>query len=116
MRRIPAVVMLAGLAAAASAGAEGVRCPATRDVWLSAMGKEADYNMGAARSMKLKVWQEFALVDFDVSALAGKRPTEAGSRARAHATPTTPAGTARPSMNRPIRRRTGAGPGQRRGT
>jgi len=77
MRRIPAVVMLAGLAAAASAGAEGVRCPATRDVWLSAMGKEADYNMGAARSMKLKVWQEFALVDFDVSALAGKRPTEA---------------------------------------
>jgi len=36
------------------------------------MGREADCNMGAARTIKLKVWQEFGIVDFDVSALKGK--------------------------------------------
>ena len=79
MKRTTTVLTLVALlaAAAAHAPAETVTCKASRDVWLSAMGVEADYNMGAARTMKLKVWQEFALVDFDVSALKGKTITAA---------------------------------------
>ena len=48
-----------------------VRCDATRDVWLSAMDGETDFNMGGASTLKLKLWQEFALVDFDVDAVRG---------------------------------------------
>jgi len=54
-----------------------VRCLPTRDVWLSGVGAECDYNMGAAQTIKLKVLQEFGLVDFDVQALAGKTITGA---------------------------------------
>ncbi len=50
---------------------EIVRCPAVRDVWLSAMDGETDFNMGGSRTLKLKLWQEFALVDFDVSRILG---------------------------------------------
>ena len=54
------------LAWTAVASAETVTCKATRDVWLSAANKmETGCNMGAARTLKLKVWQEFAIVDFD---------------------------------------------------
>jgi len=49
-----------------------VRCEATRDVWLSAVEEERNFNMGAATKIKLKVWQEFGLVDFDVTQLQGK--------------------------------------------
>jgi len=55
-----------------------VRCPATRDVWLSnAIEKEKSCNMGAAPRIKLKIWQEFGIVDFDVSALKGRVIKEA---------------------------------------
>ena len=77
MKRTLTILTLMALLATSVAAAETVRCQASRDVWLSAMGKEADCNMGAARSIKLKVWQEFGLVDFDVSALKGKNITEA---------------------------------------
>ena len=69
-RAIVCLTLLALLAGAAPA--ETIKCKATRDVWLSAMGEEADYNMGASPQIKLKVWQEFGLADFDVSALKGK--------------------------------------------
>ena len=78
MRRIVIVTLVTALAFAAAGRAETVRCKATRDVWLSAANrKEMSCNMGAARTIKLKVWQEFGLVDFDVSALRHKRITEA---------------------------------------
>ncbi|MHC4715818.1 MAG: hypothetical protein ACYS5V_02510, partial [Planctomycetota bacterium] len=73
MKRATLIAVSLVLACVAAAGAETVTCKATRDVWLSAMGREADYNMGAARTIKLKIWQEFGMVDFDVSALKGKR-------------------------------------------
>ena len=54
-----------------------VRCRATKDVWLSAVDAEQSYNMGAAQTIKLKVLQEFGLVDFAVQGLAGKTITAA---------------------------------------
>jgi len=53
---------------------EPIKCPVSRDVWLSAANSsESDSNGGKAPRMKLKVWQEFGLIDFDVSALKGKK-------------------------------------------
>jgi lysophospholipase L1-like esterase len=52
--------------------AAAVKCPVTRDAWVSAHPKETDFNMGAASTIKLKVVQEFGLLDFDVAALKGK--------------------------------------------
>ena len=54
-----------------------VRRPANKDVWLSSVGAERDYNMGAATRIKLKIYQEFGIIDFDVSPLAGKTITSA---------------------------------------
>ncbi|MCW8129889.1 MAG: DNRLRE domain-containing protein [Planctomycetota bacterium] len=57
--------------------AETVKCPATADVWMSSTGKECDANMGKAPKLKLKGYQEYALIDFDVSALKGKKIAKA---------------------------------------
>lgn len=63
-----------GVGAAGALQAEEIKVPVSRDVWLSAAdAKESDCNMGAAPKMKLKVWQEFAIVDFDMAALKGKK-------------------------------------------
>lgn len=52
---------------------EPVTCPAKADVWLSsAVAAEKDGNGGKAERMKLKIYQEFGILDFDVSALKGK--------------------------------------------
>ncbi|MCY3022526.1 MAG: hypothetical protein NTW87_26390 [Planctomycetota bacterium] len=60
---------------------ETVQCPAKADVWLSAANRdESDTNGGKAPRIKLKVWQEFGLVDFDVSALKGKKIESAALR------------------------------------
>ncbi|MCD6364726.1 MAG: hypothetical protein J7M14_02505, partial [Planctomycetes bacterium] len=77
MKRLIALIPLAGLAASAAAEMQTVKCPATRDTGLSAYGSERNSNTGAADRFKLKIWQEFALVDFDVSALKGKRISSA---------------------------------------
>ena len=61
-----------GVATVLHTTAETVRCPARRDVWLSSYSKEQDCNMGAAPKLKLKIHQEFALLDFDVTALRGR--------------------------------------------
>ena len=91
------VVCLAAGGAEAPGGApvasgDVVLCPATRDVWISAVDGEQRYNMGAARRLKLKQWQELALIDFDVSALAG-------ARVRRAALVVTPVGRARLGLN-----------------
>lgn len=57
--------------------AETIKCPTSRDVWISTQGKAADYNMGAASTIKMKFIQEFAIVDFDVKVLKGKSVKEA---------------------------------------
>jgi hypothetical protein len=69
-----APLMLAALSAFHLAAGETIKCPDTRDVWISAADrKESDTNGGKAPRMKLKVWQEYGLLDFDVSALKGKK-------------------------------------------
>ncbi len=52
--------------------AQTVKCPASRDVWVSAHSRERDYNMGQAPKLKLKINQEFGIIDFDVSKLRGR--------------------------------------------
>src|SRR5262245_52678039 len=59
----------------ASLHAETVQCPCVKDTWISSVGKEADTNMGKAPEIKLKGYQEYGLLDFDVSALKGKKIT-----------------------------------------
>lgn len=56
---------------------ETVQCQATRDVWLSTYKEEKEYNMGASPKIKLKGYDEFAILDFDVSKLKGKTISEA---------------------------------------
>ena len=63
----------AGAAASAAQAGESIKCPVTRDAWLSAHPGEVHHNGGKAGHIKLKTWQEFGLLDFDVSALKGKR-------------------------------------------
>src|SRR5687767_4670851 len=73
-RLLTVLVALFTFAPQLSLHAETVRCPVTRDVWLSLGSRqEMDTNSGKSPKIKLKVLQEFGLLDFDVSALAGKR-------------------------------------------
>src|SRR5690349_23978735 len=53
---------------------DAIKCPDIRDTWLSAANNaECEMSGGKAPRIKLKVWQEFGLLDIDVSALKGKR-------------------------------------------
>ncbi|MFQ6048918.1 MAG: glycoside hydrolase domain-containing protein, partial [Phycisphaerae bacterium] len=62
------------LVSVAMARAEWVELPASRDVWLSgAIASETDTNMGKTDRLKLKVWQELAIVDFDVAAAKSRQ-------------------------------------------
>lgn len=75
---LPALVLAAVVFGNARASAEDVKCPVTRDAWLSAANQEeSKTNGGASPRIKLKQWQEFGLFDFDVSALKGKRIAKA---------------------------------------
>ena len=49
-----------------------LRFPITRDLWVSAVGGEANGNNGGAPRLKLKSIQEMSLLDFDAVALRGK--------------------------------------------
>ena len=56
------------------AHAEEIKCPDIKDVWLSGANREeSDSNGGKAPRIKLKFYQEFGLLDFDVSKLKGKK-------------------------------------------
>ncbi|MBE7464560.1 MAG: hypothetical protein HS116_13875 [Planctomycetes bacterium] len=72
-------VLLFALSCAGTALQAGeVKCAASRDVWLSAANKsESDTSGGKTERIKLKVWQEFGLLDFDVAALKGKKIAKA---------------------------------------
>lgn len=48
-----------------------IRLGVTRDTWFSAVGKEADCNLGGAAQLKLKSIQEMSLVDLDPAPLRG---------------------------------------------
>lgn len=61
-------LMLATLAL----GPETTRLDATRDLWLSAVGSEAEGNNGGSPKLKLKSIQEFFLIDFDMARLRGR--------------------------------------------
>ncbi len=50
---------------------ESLRLPITRDTWFSAVGGEADCNLGGARRLKVKSIQEMSLLDFDSTPLKG---------------------------------------------
>ena len=54
-----------------------VNCPATKDTWISTVGDESKTNGGKSPKIKLKVLQEFALIDFDVASLKGKKIAKA---------------------------------------
>lgn len=51
---------------------EQVKVPCSRDVWVSAVGKECDHSMGRTPQLKLKTIQEMSILDFDLSRLRGK--------------------------------------------
>ncbi|MCS7237858.1 MAG: DUF4091 domain-containing protein [Thermoguttaceae bacterium] len=51
---------------------EEVRLPVVRDTWVSSFGKEVDCNLGAAPRLKLKSYQEMAIVDIDVDKIRGR--------------------------------------------
>ena len=49
-----------------------IRCPVTRDTWVSSMNNEEYGNNGGADRLKLKSYQEVFLFDIDCAALKGK--------------------------------------------
>jgi len=68
------LVVVGGLGSCANAGDPSqVKLVVTRDVWVSAYPDEIDTSMGKTPRLKLKVNDEVALLDFDVSGLKGKR-------------------------------------------
>ncbi len=48
------------------------RFPVTRDTWFSSVGAERDGNLGGASKLKLKTYQEMALVDADLASIRGR--------------------------------------------
>ncbi|MBR4833167.1 MAG: DUF4091 domain-containing protein [Thermoguttaceae bacterium] len=53
--------------------AETTRLPAVRDLYVSSAAGEEEGNNGASPRLKVKGYQEFSLLDFDVSSLRGRR-------------------------------------------
>ncbi len=51
---------------------EPIRVPIVRDTWFSAVGDEADCNLGGAAKLKVKSIQEMSLLDFDPAPLRGR--------------------------------------------
>lgn len=57
--------------------AETLRFPAVRDLYVSSASGEEEGNNGASPRLKVKGYQEFSLLDFDLSELRGRRIKEA---------------------------------------
>ena len=51
---------------------QSIKCPVTRDAWVSAVGNEKIGNNGGAKKLKVKGQQEYFLFDIDPSQLKGK--------------------------------------------
>ncbi len=73
--RTACLAVLAGtlFSAPAAVSAEQEKFVCSRDVWVSTVGEEADHSMGKTPTLKLKTIQEMAILDFDLSALKGKK-------------------------------------------
>ena len=54
------------------AAAETIRIPVSRDLWVSSASGEEEGNNGKATRLKLKGYQEFSILDFDLSAIKGR--------------------------------------------
>ncbi len=57
---------------AGSLRSETIRIPASRDLWVSSAGGEEEGNNGQAPRLKLKGYQEFTLLDFDLTPVRGR--------------------------------------------
>lgn len=57
--------------------AETLRFPAVRDLYVSSASGEEEGNNGASPRLKVKGYQEFSLLDFNVASLRGRRIKEA---------------------------------------
>lgn len=66
------VSVWAGCFATAAAEESTLRLPVVRDTWFSAVGSEADCNLGGSSRLKLKSIQEMSLVDLDPAPLKGR--------------------------------------------
>ncbi|MBQ7815058.1 MAG: hypothetical protein IJ387_11275, partial [Thermoguttaceae bacterium] len=60
-----------------SVEAETLRFQAVRDLYVSSASGEEEGNNGASPRLKVKGYQEFSLLDFDVASLRGRRIKEA---------------------------------------
>ena len=65
------VAQLLGSFCLAADNDEPLRLPVTRDLWVSAVSKEADANLGGSPRLKLKSIQEMSIVDLDPTPLRG---------------------------------------------
>lgn len=65
------------LASACPVEAETLRFQSVRDLYLSSAPGEEEGNNGASPRLKVKGYQEFSLLDFDVESLRGRRIKEA---------------------------------------
>ena len=54
-----------------------IKCPVTRDTWISSVGEEKNGSNGGAKRLKVKGQQEYILLDIDPSPLKGKIVTGA---------------------------------------
>ena len=52
---------------------ESIEFPVSRDLWVSSAGGEEHGANGGAPRLKLKGYQEFSLLDFDLESLRGKK-------------------------------------------
>lgn len=56
-----------------SLAGEIAKFPVTRDLWISSASGEEEGNNGGAPRLKVKGYQEFSILDFDLAPLLGKR-------------------------------------------
>ena len=68
-----ATAVLATWAAVRRVEAETLRFPAIRDLYVSSASGEEEGNNGASPRLKVKGYQEFSLLDFDVAKLRGRK-------------------------------------------
>ncbi|MFC1479589.1 hypothetical protein ACFL6F_03235 [Planctomycetota bacterium] len=71
------ILLIIVLISALCYGEDTIQCKATRDTSLSFHHKEMDFKHGTSSTMKIKYYEEFGLIDFDVSSLKGKKIEEA---------------------------------------
>lgn len=72
--------LAASMLLAQLAVAEIIQIPVSRDLWISSAGGEEHGNNGGAPRLKLKGYQEFSILDFDLAPLRGKRVKSARLR------------------------------------